>query len=159
MAAAAARIGTTFQRRKEIQAKLGQALLDVYLLYAQGVLDGREALLVDTEINSARQRLTYTPPTDFANGIYISSVEPFFPLLMWHVVIRRRNDQDMPLGESPRREILQIVAQSLETDIRILDGSHMPTYCEGCTRDELVKQGKALKAKLARITQELSQGQ
>jgi hypothetical protein len=156
-AAGAVRTGTTFQKRKEIQTALDQASMDVYLLYAQGVLDGREAVVVNMLIHNARQRLAYSPPTDFASGIYRSSVEPSAMLHVWYAVLGRRYDQDTPSGESFRREILQLLKQSLETDIRLLDSNHMPTYCWEGEPDNFTKGAKAMKARLTRVKAKLAE--
>jgi hypothetical protein len=155
LAANAVETGTDFRKRKEIQDALDQASVDVYLLFAQGLLDGREAVLVNTLITNARQRLTYNPPTDFTSDAYESPVKSLEPQHVWPMVLMRRNVRDTPQGESFGREILLLLQQSLETDIKLLESNHHATYCDGCNWTTFKKESKALRDRLARVKKKL----
>jgi hypothetical protein len=157
----AVRTGTDFQGRMAIQAKLDQALLDAYLLYAQGMLTRKESLVVETEIANANHRLVYCPPTDFANGIYMNALAGVYVGHRCDEVISRVYPyklKEMLPRKAPGREVLEIMARSLETDIWILKNRRLPYCCAEHDPEEFVEQTDKVKAILAEIRLAIADG-
>jgi len=162
IAAEAANAGTAFRKRKEIQLKLNQAFADTYLLYAQGVLTGKEASIVTGQIAFAHQWLIHSPPSDFANGLYMNAMSRFVYGHPCDDAICRAYGyelEDVLAGTTPRREILKVTALSLEADIRILENRPLPYCCDEHEPEDFVEQTKKLKAVLAKVRKEISAGQ
>jgi hypothetical protein len=151
--------GTNVRKRKEIQDKLQQASMDVYLLYAQGMLTREESGIIDKEIANARRRLVYSPPTDFAGGLYMNPISRMYRRHPCDTVLNRvsvYSFENMFDGKTPGPEILKVMALSLETDIRILDARPLPYCCNEHEPEDFVEQTAKLKAMLAKVRKELT---
>ena len=153
----AMKIRMTFRERRDIQGRLDQAALDAYLLYAQGVLTAKEMLVIGVEIDNSRNRLGCSRPTDFASGVYVPLACHGFRLHR-EEEMRRPAYDNMLSGELPDREVLKLVAESMDADIGILTSGLFSVYCDRFSIDEFPEQAGAMKAMLAKIRDKLSEG-